>query len=360
MARTVSDRQLTARSGIQFAVATPENDAAIRRLLRDNPTPGEISLSFEREPNYFYSAGSDDQTIVAFEQNRLVCMGRCSTRKRFINGQPRRAGYLSELRLDASVQGRFDILRRGYQFFHELQSDAPADFYFTSIAADNARSIRFLERGVAGLPFYKFNSEFVTLLIPTKPGPVEATPTSTEEICAFLCEQGAKGQLACHSPTLAESGLSPDDFQIVRHQSKIVGCAALWDQRTFRQTVIRGYGLKLTLLRPWINAAARIFHTPTLPAVGSTLSYAFVSPLVASDDSMLVSLLDQCRNRAAAAGLDFITVGFAAADSRLAAARRHFRRREYVSRIYQVFWPDLPLTPIVLDDRLLNLEVALL
>jgi len=69
------------------------------------------------------------------------------------------------LRLDAAYAGRFDILRRGYQFFRELQADAPADFYFTSIAADNERARRLLERGLPSMPRYEFIGEFVTVLL---------------------------------------------------------------------------------------------------------------------------------------------------------------------------------------------------
>ena len=50
--------------GVRYALATPDDDAAIRRLLRDNPMRGAISLSFEREPNYFHGtqiAGAEDR-----------------------------------------------------------------------------------------------------------------------------------------------------------------------------------------------------------------------------------------------------------------------------------------------------------
>src|SRR4051812_25952113 len=118
-----SDRGVPPR--VRFQLATPADDAAIRRLLRDHPTPGDISLAFEREPNYFHGASPGDQTILAFERDQLVCMGRCSIRTRYVNGTPRRVGYLGELRLDARAQGRFDILRRGYRFFRELHGDDP-------------------------------------------------------------------------------------------------------------------------------------------------------------------------------------------------------------------------------------------
>ena len=129
MAGTLLQRELkrSTTPRFRFEIATPEHDSAIRRLLRDNPIAGDISVSFEREPNYFAQLpGAEDHTILAFDQNRLACTGRCCIRSLFVNGQPRRVGYLSELRLDRQFQGRFDILRRGYRFF-EIAEAAPAD-----------------------------------------------------------------------------------------------------------------------------------------------------------------------------------------------------------------------------------------
>src|SRR5258708_2551426 len=142
----------------------------MRRLLPLNPNPGELTLTLEREPDYFLGSRLpgvlEDQTILALEGDRVVCIGGCSVRERYINGRRQRVGYLGGLRLDHSVRGRFDIVRRGYKFFAEIAQDPPPEYYFTSITSDNLRSIRLLERGLPGMPSYRFLSEFVTLLIP--------------------------------------------------------------------------------------------------------------------------------------------------------------------------------------------------
>src|SRR5258706_898476 len=153
---------------IHFALATEADDDDIRRLLRENPMSGQITISLEREPSYFFEERhllAERQTIVARENDRVVCVGSCSFRPRFVNGQPQRVGYLGGLRLDAKLAGRFDILRRGYRFFRELQPHHDREAYFTSIAADNERAIQLLERGLPGMPSYKHLGEFVTLLI---------------------------------------------------------------------------------------------------------------------------------------------------------------------------------------------------
>lgn len=376
MAGTVVDGQLSVpvtRRGVRYALATPADDPAIRRLLRENPTRGAIALSFEREPDYFAGsqvAGADDRTILAFERDRLVCMGRATTRPCWLNGEIRRGSYLAELRLDSSVQGRFDILRHGYEFFHALQQHSPAEFTYTSIASDNVRARTLLERGRRGLPRYTFLTEFVTLLIPTRQRARTAVPAlgsaSAEELAGFLGRESARGQLGtAWSPEqvaqLADHGLPPDAFHVVRREGRIVAAAALWDQRGYRQTVIRGYSPSLAFARPVLNLARKILGKPRLPEPGAVLAHAFLSPLAISPDSesLLPDFVAACSARAAARGLEFITLGFAASDPRLACLRRRFRGRTYASRLYRVGWPGDP-AGIPLDDRPFLPEVALL
>ena len=63
----------------RFIVATAEHDPLIRVLLRDNPMPGPIRISLEREPNYFAGAkidGQESTTILSIENGRAVSPGR--------------------------------------------------------------------------------------------------------------------------------------------------------------------------------------------------------------------------------------------------------------------------------------------
>lgn len=383
MAGTIIESQLTATpsSAIRFALATEEEDAAIRRLLRENPMRGEISVSFEREPNYFHStqiANADDQTILAFEKGRLACMGRCSIRERYVNGEIHRVGYLSDLRLDSSAQGRFDILRRGYQFFRELHRDNPADFYFTSVTADNSRSLRFLQRGLPGMPIYEPLTDFVTLLIPVPRNAQKfARPISKEikivsgsenyvpTLIEFINLQASRHNLATTwdkeiVQSLQQHGLPLSDFKILMNGTKIIGCAALWDQRRFKQIVIREYSRRLSFVRPLLNLAGGLLGTPQLPPVGSTLAHGFLSPLAVAldDEHSLLVLIESSLSIAANRGLEFLTLGFSANDPRLATARKQFRCREYKNRLFRVRWKGS--SRIILNDNLIFPEVALL
>jgi len=422
-------------------LATEADDAEIRRLFRENPMAGQISISLEREPSYFAEgrivaretskpvssnvtplintplpggepardlhgnrfngfhdrqenagvvhvsrhvedtplkrgvneSGSEIsrgipgpaaewQTIVAREGGRIVCVGSCSIRWRFVNGELRRVGYLGGLRLDSKVAGRFDILRRGYRFFRELQKPGGPERYFTAIAADNERAIRFLERGLPGMPFYEYLSDFLTVLVPvrqcgswrarkTRKNCVNAEIASAEdgrtttEIIERVNEQNRGYQFApCWRAeellALDGLGLSMNDFRVVRGEAGVVACAALWDQRWFKQTVIRGYAWPLSAVRPWINLAAPLLRWPRLPASGTTLAHATVSHLAAQPNQpeALVTLVEELFCLAAEKGIEFLTFGFAAGDPRLVTIRASFACREYRSRLYSVRW----------------------
>lgn len=344
---------------VRFAVATRADDAAIRRLLRENPMRGAVSVGFEREPGYFRGAdlaGGVDQTIVAHDGARLVCMGRCTDRECWVDGRETRVGYLAELRLDAAARGRFGILRWGYEFFRELHRDDPAAVYFTSIAADNERARRLLESGVRGLPAYAFLSALDTLLVAvprrvrTSRLRVEcATQERVPDLLRVLNAHGLRHQFAAvwtaeRLAALAEHGLPLERFLLACDGDEIVACGALWDQRGFRQTVIHGYSRSLAIARPFVSFASHILGTPRLPLPGTVLAHAFLSPLafVKGAEAMLPDFIEAFFPLAAQSGVEFLTLALPTTDPRLPALRRRFSTRTWRSRLYRVSWPGQP------------------
>ncbi|MGV3533527.1 MAG: hypothetical protein ACO1QR_14265, partial [Chthoniobacteraceae bacterium] len=324
MAGPALDRELSAAARTRFDVATEADDAAIRRLLRENAMEGAVSLTLEREPDNFRGvglAGGEDQTIVAFTGERLACMGRCSQRDCWLDGRATRVGYLAELRLDSHARGQFRILRDGYKFFHELQQDAPAEFYFTSIGAENERARRLLERGVRGMPSYIFLAELETLLVtvPRRPRRARlqletATDQDIPDIVRLQNLHGSRFQLAAvwtdeTIRALQHHGLPIHRFRVLREGGELVACGALWDQRGFRQIVIQRYAFPLSLARCPLDLASRILGTPRLPRPGAALPHAFLSPLAFAPgaEAMLPDFLEAFFPLAAQAGIEYLT-----------------------------------------------------
>lgn len=370
MAGPAADRELSTR----FGVATEADDEALRRLLRENPMRGAIRLSFEREPNYFRGtqlAGGADETIVACADERLVCMGRCVQRECWVNGAAHRVGYLGELRLAAAARGRFSILRDGYRFFHSRQRHDPPVLHFTSIAADNTLARRLLERGARGLPRYGCLAELDTVLVavPRRPraGKLRVARATCEDIPDLLRVLNAsRHQLAAVWTTarlhaLAGHGLPLERFLVVRDGGEMTACGALWDQREFRQTVIRRYSRPLAIARPVVNLASRIFGTARLPATGSVLAHAFLSPLgfVRGAEDLLPDFIGAFCPCAAQFGAEFLTLALPTTDHRLPVLRRRFSTRTWHSRLYRVDWPEEPALTLD-DDAVFFPDVALL
>lgn len=371
-------------SGLRFELATSEDDAQLRRLLRENAISGSISVTLEREPSFFGAAaveGREHQTVVALEQDRIVAAGSISARHRFINGQPMRVGYLGALRLDRSCRGRSEILRRGYDAFRKLHEQGGPRIYLTSIIADNLPARRFLERNLSGMPTYRFVGEFVTLII-RRPARrdlffhsnvgtphwireqgmdfVQRSKERRAEIVEFLNRDLQKYQFA---PVWSATDIHPETFQVARAtDGRLLACASIWDQRAMKQIVVRGYSGQVRWARPLVNFWAAMSGTPRLPQVGAPLSYAFISHLAMSPDQprLAEGLTNSLRNFALTHGIDFLLVGFDSRDPRLAYLRGVLRPREYVSRIYVVHWEGGAALAQSLDDRLLAPEVATL
>jgi len=372
-----------ANNDLHFQLATADHDAALRRLLRENPIPGSISISLEREPEFFAAAnieGSEHQTIVATENGRVVATGSISARQRFINGEPMRVGYLGGLRLDQSCRGRAEIIRRGYEVFKNIHERGGPPIYLSSIIAGNRAALRFLERGLTGMPTYRFLGELVTLIIRRshlwkfkhpasrarrvlRNGDLRALHVShgsSADILEILNRNNREYQFA---PVWSSKDIGAEEFWTVHANFDTpVACAGVWDQRTMKQSVVRGYSGALKWARPFFNVAATFLGTPRLPEIGSALSHVYVSHLAARSDQpeLTECLVNLVRASNTARSADYVVIGFDSRDPRLAHLRRVFRVREYVSRIYAVYWEDGAALARNLDERLLAPEVATL
>jgi len=378
MAGTAAHRELIGRrESARFAVGEDADDAAIRRLLRENPMEGSVSITFEREPAYARGtdiAGGRDRTIVAYINDRLVCMGRCTRRLIWVDGREASVGYLSELRLDKSARGRLDILKGGYKHFQETESDGPAEAYFTSIGAENVPARRLLESSGWRVPAYDFLAEFETLLITVprrvrKPRQrlIPAAPEHLPSILRLLNEQGRRHQLSAvwsaeKLQSLERHGLPLDRFRLLFEGNELVACGALWDQRLFRQTVIQSYSPALSLLRHALNAASRLFGRPQLPPPGAVLASAFLSPLTFAENatSLMPDLVEGFSEMASALKIDFLTVGLPAESPEASELRRRFHTRTWRSRFYQVRWPVAHAIDLRGNDAICFPDVALL
>lgn len=379
-----------------FALASTDDDADVRALLRRMVMPGAVSVAFTREPDYFAGeglAGAHDRTLVHRHDGRLEGVARLSTNTLHRSGHAARLGYLGELRMAPDASHRAQILRDGYACLHEYVQEEALDACFTSIATDNVRARRVLEHGRRfGLPAYRPMADLVTVLLPVGrveyPSASVAPSPDRDELTAFLSEQSRAAHLtltwdALRWQQLAEHGITPADFRVVRARGTtgpIVAAGAVWDQRAFRQTVVVAYDGTLRWTRPLVNTLAAAGLAPALPAPGTVLAHGAILGLsvdhehearasdVRSRASVWTALLRLLSADAARRGLAWLMVTRDRLDPQLASLRDQARlssripasTREYHTNLYAVEWPGQEASSDAWDGRPFRPEVALL
>jgi hypothetical protein len=369
-------------SDVLFEAATAATEPKLRKLLRENPLAGEIQVSLEREPNAFYAAktcGDEYQLMLAFagEGQQVIASGSRFELTAYINGSPMQIGYFGELRTDGGLRQRRSLMLESYRTMRRYHESGNVPYYLTTIVADNTAARRLLEANLGDMPTYQPLESMVTFTIPTRAG-------ARRRRSSRRIERGIDSQLSLIADALARHGtdhqfhpvwtervlrsedrcrgLAPEDYFLCRDGEQWLGCLALWDQRSFKQTVIHGYSKQLARTRPLLNAVAPLLSRPRLPSPGARLESAFLSHVAVSpdDEQTLVALVGNACQEALARGLDYVMLAFAERNPLADVIRKRFPCHNYVSMIYVVYWEDGAAAASQLDDRIPHPEVAVL
>ncbi len=355
----------------QCDLARPSDDVALRRLMATTPMPGSVTLTFHREPNYFGSdcvLGPRRQTVIIRDRkaDTVVGIATRSARPMYVAGKKQLVGYLGGLRIAKCARGR-GLLARGFRFLrdlHEADSSRPA-YYLTTIAEGNTMALEPLTSGRAGLPTYHPLCRLHTLVLPLEKRKATARESwSTDchveplsdwdELLGFFQEHGSKrtffpdyqrcdfGDGGYHASEPTFRGLQASSTLVARRNGIIVGAAGLWDQRSFRQSVVQQYSRSITAFRPALNLWSRWTAGVQLPAPGEKLQGCYVSfPVIAGDDPNVLRSLLHSLMQIAPATAQFMLIGFCDGDPLLPVAQS-LARSTYTTRLYAVAWDPLP------------------
>lgn len=366
---------------IEAAIATRADEPELRRLLRDIPMPGALSLSFEREPDLFAAGAIEgdrhDTVLVRDASGAAVGLGTRSVRDAWLDGAPGRLGYLSQLRIVPSARGK-TTLRAGFAMMQALHDADPVPLYVTTVIKDNVVARRALERERPGKPSYRPCGELVTLaLLVGRPRRAPrlrgyelraATAADLGAVAACLERHNRRYQFA---PVWTERdlrdparcrGLHPGDFLVAVRGGHVAGCLAYWDQQGFKQSVVRGYAGPIAAARPLYNAAAPWLGLPRLPGPGEPVPHAYVSHVAVDHDraDVLLPLLAAAMRRGAAAGLAYLTLAFCEGHPLLEPVRRRSLHLAYRAILYTVCFPGAEAARAALGARTPHVELAVL
>jgi hypothetical protein len=358
----------TVINNIRFRLANAEDKPAIIHLLATNPMKSWIRLATIPQDS------TDLRGYVLAEDlsnhSSLIGLYHLNPQKLYLNGLATEVIYIGKLRVDPGYRNKIRILRSGFQSISqmilEIDKNKP---WFTSIAAENSLARRILESGVPGLPTYQHQGNLLTVAISTTRGKNRALTRPAEigdieKLSSFL-----SNQLACYqfAPVTSREwfhslppGLALKDFRILEQQQKIVGCAAIWDQRKHSEIVVEGYAAPLNWLRGLYNFGARLFRTPRLPAAGQSLNQVILSFLAFQPDKsdMFNPFIQEMLYLAHQRNADLVLTGLHESNPHLPVIKRRFRPRIYRSVIDTVVPAGQP--PLVLTGLLVQPEIGLL
>jgi hypothetical protein len=367
---------------VEIRLADRSDDADLRRFIGAADMEGRIRMSVPREPSYFDALeveGREWEVAIAREADsgRLVGMGVGAAKPAYLNGVAQRLGYLSGLRVAPAYRNGL-LLVRLYRMAKERVERHRVPLFLTTIVEDNTRAIEILTSGKCGLPVYEDFGRLVTMVVSLRqrnpfgrsPGlsARRATAADLGDVVSFLNREGPKRQFFpvyeerdLTSPGGILRGLSIDDVFLAFEEGALVGTAAAWDQRGFRQNRITGYAPSLGRLRVLYNVYARAAGCPTLPRPGSTLDHVFVALVAIEDDRapILATLMAEIFDAMKPRGPSLLTIGFHERDP-LSEAMRRARHLDYTTRVFVAHWEGAKDDFERLDDRVPYLELGAL
>jgi hypothetical protein len=348
---------MSSRGEWRVGLAGPEDGAQLAAVLAsDDGFPGDIRVLFTRGANPYLSLRSEGEDLVVpvvrqAATDRIVGMGACVVRTAWVNGVPRRVGYLTGLKALPEFRGRVPLLAQVYRYLRQQTADV--ELYYTTILTANTRARRVLERPPSrgrrhlDLPEYRHVGTITTHLFRSRrPPAASGTLDELAELTARLAHD--HDNLAVVVPRTAPDGARVRILRDDRGRAT-AGCV-VWDQQQDKQyTVTRYEGRYARLSRLPVHWAG----FPRWPVPGVPARSVSVNRLAADSPGSARRLL------AAVAGewreLDFVGVALVQGHRLAAGAPR--RSVTYSSELYTVhFEPD----SLALDGRDVTIDLGLL
>ena len=363
-----------------FMFATEQDEPDIRRLLRENATDGWIRLSLEREPDALVAAsvmGRRHALLLVRDKQtgEPLAMGEWSARDAFVDGNLRLLPYLSALRIAGSpIYTAW--LKTGLRHILQLQAgqSGMTPFALTAIATDNHAALRILGANRSGMPTYRLLEAFSTFAlrpVHTRHEGVRVEPAVAGDLPSIAehlqrTYRGFQFAPKWSADDLTDEercrGLRIKDFLVVRSDSAVVACMALWDQSSFKQTRVRGYAPWVSRVRPAINVLAPLLRIPRLPADGTLLRQVFLSHLAVdqNDPWLFRTLINAGLTEARRRGFAVALTGLASRHPLAVVLKNHYRSFEYRTLLHLVHYENGRSAAEELQPRLPHVEIAVL
>ncbi|MDR3363471.1 MAG: hypothetical protein LBS91_00750 [Clostridiales Family XIII bacterium] len=350
------------RSGYAICLATPDDAEAIGRIFDSVDFSGGIGVRFERKPNPYLSLAAEGYKAVICllkneESGQAVGVGACVMRKAFVCGREKNVGYLTGLKL---LPGNGKLLRFMPDCYAFLRAHTKeADLYMTTILSGNLPARRLLEKRRRNMPRYLYRGDYTVYCL--KPGGRALRESRLRAGGPVLC-RGAdaalrdfyqKHQSDHDLAAVVPAGPAADFYSFRGGDGEITAACAVWDQQSYKQYRITGYGGACKALS---KLPVHLLGYPAFPKAGAAANYASAALLHASAPEIAADFLRAVLAETKAYGL--LLIGLYENDP-LHAALRHIKHFRYSSRLYLVDFEDAG-PGAVLNDATIRIDVGLL
>ena len=328
----------------EASLATAEDDADLRRLLRECVQEGSVRLRFEREPNFFAPAPAATAQDTVIVRQRLsgdvVACGTRTDRLLWLGGQQQLVTYLGDLRVHPAhrkLTGR--VLQVGFAEFERVQTTKPTAATFTAIFEDNRAARSALTASRLGLPGYHPAGTLLTsaFFLRKRVATSSQVEVDLAEAADFLNQQRQSRDLA---PVMTPEMLSElRCLRVIRDQRRIIGVAGLTDQRETRQIHLLGYSGTLKWVQRPIRLLLSVLGYHAIPKPQQRMEEVFVSHFAADDPQIGARLLKELRTAATEIGAQVLLITQHESDP-LAVVQRSSLAVRSRGGLYQVAWPN--------------------
>lgn len=305
-------------------MATVDDDAELRRLLRETPLRGALTVTLEREPSFFTD---HPDTVVALVEGHVIACGSRVLRQVHWQEKPVDSAYLADLRVHPDFRkhaGR--ILREGYRLMAESARDRPAAVTWSAVFSSNRSAMRTLSRPRRAIPEYIDRGGLRSPMWwcgPADRWPSECQRAGEEDreaLAEFLQRRFKKRDL---TPVVHAADLDVGDFVILREAGDLVGAVAVIDPQTAKQIRVIDAPWSLRLLHGPAHWLAPWITLPRMPRPGRLLALGHVGFLCVHNDDPNIArrLLRGARVLAAERGLSLLCGCFHQDDPLLQSAK---------------------------------------
>lgn len=323
---------------MEFRLAQPEDDRELTRLI-GLPMPGELSLSFTREPSYLSSCahcGPRREVLLAQHNGEVLALCSYFLHHYRVRGQWREVWTVGDFRATLKAASR-SVTGRGWAALRERLEGKPA---LISVVDQNRNALRLFSKQRKNWPSLHKIGELTTYMLPLigsgDSPPFGVVRPSAGAVVKSLNEWWKDSFLAPQVVASDFGSVLPpaESFRAVSDGTQLLACGALWDQSDYRQVKVAGYRGSYVNLKRWSDRLG----LGILPQPGASVTSTFACFLEGIEPQATRAVMEALCGEAKRSGSHFLV--YSQDRSKPAPFPKSWLLPlSYPSTLYQLVWP---------------------